>query len=123
MANEYAVNTADLTAVADAIRAKAGTSEGLSFPDGFVATIAAIPAGAQVASGSVNVSKSSEITIVPGFNVNSLCVEAPGLGGGGLYVDRTVVGGNIASVNSLSSTTLIKFNHSISGTVYWLATS
>ena len=122
MANEYTVNAADLTAVADAIRAKTGTSEGLSFPDGFAATIAAIPAGAQVASGSVNVSQSSEITIVPGFDVNSLCVEAPGLGGG-LYVDRTVVGGNIESVNSLLGTTSIKFKRSITGTIYWLATS
>lgn len=122
MANEYTVNAADLTAVADAIRAKAGTSEGLSFPGGFAAAIAGISTGAQVASGSVNVSKSSEISIVPGFDVNSLCVGSSGLGSG-LYVDRTVVGGGIASVNSLSGTALIKFKRSISGTIYWLATS
>lgn len=53
MANEYTVNAADLTAVADAIRAKAGTSEGLLFPDGFTAAIAAIESGSQVAKGTL----------------------------------------------------------------------
>lgn len=36
---------ADLTAVADAIRTKGGTSEALTFPDGFVDAVAAIEAG------------------------------------------------------------------------------
>lgn len=45
MANEYAVNQADLAAVADAIRQKGGTSEPLAFPGGFVGAIAAIQAG------------------------------------------------------------------------------
>lgn len=53
MANEYTVNAADLTAVADAIRAKTGTSEGLSFPDGFAQAIAAIESGSQVAKGTL----------------------------------------------------------------------
>lgn len=53
MANEYTVNASDLTAVADAIRAKAGTSEGLSFPDGFAQAIAAIESGSQVAKGTI----------------------------------------------------------------------
>lgn len=42
MANEYSVNAADLTAVADAIRAKGETAESLSFPDGYVLAIEAI---------------------------------------------------------------------------------
>lgn len=67
MANEYAANAADLTAVADAIRAKTGTSEGLIFPDGFAAAIAAIPAGAQVVMGTVTGSSKSTLTIAPGF--------------------------------------------------------
>lgn len=54
MANEYTVNAADLTAVADAIRAKTGTSEGLIFPDGFAQAIAAIESGSQVAKGTLN---------------------------------------------------------------------
>lgn len=46
MAHEYAVNRADLTAVADAIRAKGSTAAALSFPAEFVAAIGAISAGA-----------------------------------------------------------------------------
>ena len=45
MANEYAVNQTDLKTVADAIRAKAGLSDGLAFPDGFGEAIAAIASG------------------------------------------------------------------------------
>ena len=45
MANEYLVNSADMTAVADAIRAKGGTSEAMAFPVGFVNAIGAIQAG------------------------------------------------------------------------------
>lgn len=39
MANEYFVNAADLTVVADAIREKGGTSESIVFPGGFVSEI------------------------------------------------------------------------------------
>lgn len=45
MANEYAVNQADLRAVADAIREKGGTSGALMFPGGFADAIAAIQSG------------------------------------------------------------------------------
>lgn len=45
MANEYAVNQTDLAAVADAIRAKGGTSDALTFPGGFVDAVGAIQAG------------------------------------------------------------------------------
>ena len=53
MANEYAVNQADLKTVADAIRAKAGLSAGLAFPDGFAEAIEAISSGGGAASGLV----------------------------------------------------------------------
>ena len=43
---EYLTNTADLTAVANAIREKGGTSEQLACPDGFVVAIQAIQTGA-----------------------------------------------------------------------------
>ncbi len=46
---EYLTNTADLTAVADAIRAKGDTSAPLVYPSGFVSAIQAI----DVASGGV----------------------------------------------------------------------
>ena len=42
---EFLTNTTDLTAVADAIREKGGTSEQLACPDGFVAAIQAIQTG------------------------------------------------------------------------------
>ena len=45
MANEYLVNSADLSAVADAIRTKGGTSDALVFPSGFVSAVQAIQAG------------------------------------------------------------------------------
>lgn len=43
---EYLTNTADLTAVADAIRAKGGTASQLVYPSGFVSAIQAIETGA-----------------------------------------------------------------------------
>ena len=42
----YLTNTADLTAVADAIRAKGGTAKQLVYPSGFVSAIQAIETGA-----------------------------------------------------------------------------
>ena len=42
---EYLTNTADLAAVADAIRAKGGTSGTLVYPNGFVSAINAITTG------------------------------------------------------------------------------
>lgn len=42
---EYLVHSDDLTAVADAIREKGGTSELLQFPDGFVSAVDAIETG------------------------------------------------------------------------------
>lgn len=45
MANEYLVNSSDLTAVADAIRAKGGTTEALAFPVGFVEAVEAMQEG------------------------------------------------------------------------------
>jgi hypothetical protein len=45
MANEFAVNQADLTSVADAIREKAGVSDTLVFPSGFVDAIANLSSG------------------------------------------------------------------------------
>ena len=45
---EFLTNTTDLTAVANAIREKGGTSEQLACPDGFVAAIQAIQTGASL---------------------------------------------------------------------------
>lgn len=51
--SEYRVKGTDLTAVADAIRAKGGTSASLPFPDGFVSAVQNIPSG----GGSTLISK------------------------------------------------------------------
>lgn len=45
MANNYIVNSSDLTSVADAIREKTGTSDPLVFPDGFVEALGGISGG------------------------------------------------------------------------------
>lgn len=45
---EYLTNTTDLTKVASAIREKDGTSDQLTYPDGFVAAIQAISSGISV---------------------------------------------------------------------------
>ena len=58
MANEYAVNQADLTAVADAIRSKGGTTGKLVFPGGFVSAVSAIQTGT---GGGVTVQKKEGI--------------------------------------------------------------
>lgn len=53
----YITTDTELTAVADAIRTKGGTSNPLAFPDGFVSAVEAIPTGggsASVAAKAVN---------------------------------------------------------------------
>ena len=60
MANEYAVNSADLTAVADAIRTKGETADQLVFPDGFAEAIANIKAGEDVEQATPTISVSSD---------------------------------------------------------------
>ena len=129
MANEYTVNAADLTAVADAIRDKTGTSEGLSFPDGFAAAIAGISTGAQVASGSVKASESVSMTITPGFIVKNICfsvaynsLTGKKSRGGGMYIDGAK-SGDIESITSDASQTIVTFTKEFSITIYWLATS
>lgn len=50
---EYLARSEDLTAVADAIRAKGGTDAQLTFPEGFVGAVQAIPAGTAITDGIV----------------------------------------------------------------------
>lgn len=50
---EYLTNDTDLKKVADAIRAKGGTTEKLTYPDGFAAAIAAISSGSGIPGFSV----------------------------------------------------------------------
>lgn len=75
---EYLTNTTDLEKVADAIRAKGGTSDPLVYPDGFVMAIQAIQTGTElkiivsVTSGAtVTAAKGSKV--VSGTSVNGTC--------------------------------------------------
>ena len=74
---EYLTNTADLTAVADAIRAKGGTSAQLVYPDGFVAAIQAIQTGTPLRI-VVTASAGATITATKGSKVVSGVADANG---------------------------------------------
>ena len=54
MPEHYIANAADLTAVADAIRTKGGTTDTLTFPDGFVSAIGNLGSGGTVQPKDVN---------------------------------------------------------------------
>ena len=64
MANEYFVNSSDLSSVANAIRGKTGSNASLAFPDGFVSSINAIqtssPSQILMAAGSITPSASTK---------------------------------------------------------------
>lgn len=70
MEKKYLVKSADLTAVADAIREKGGTSDALTFPGGFADAIAAIQAGgggegggnANMYSGTITFEQQTTVT-------------------------------------------------------------
>lgn len=57
---EYLAKSEDLTAVADAIRTKGGTDAQLTFPDGFVGAVQAIPAGTTITDGIVVTARDAE---------------------------------------------------------------
>ena len=75
---EYLTNTTDLEKVADAIRAKGGTSDPLVYPDGFVMAIQAIQTGTElkiivsVTSGATVTAKKGSLS-VSGTSVNGTC--------------------------------------------------
>lgn len=63
--SDMLVKTESLSAVADAIREKGGTSEPLSFPAGFVSAIGAISAGGggmKMASGTFRLEEDTDVT-------------------------------------------------------------
>lgn len=112
MANEYLVNSADLTAVADAIRAKGGKSEALSFPDGFVDAVGAIETGSgdpydvarQIMMGTIEVFSDDVITNVKDgtfLNCAKLTtINAPNIKGiGKLGCSGTTLLNNITTEN------------------------
>lgn len=121
MANEYTVNAADLTAVADAIRSKTGDTAALSFPAGFQLALAGLETGgSKVASGTVTVSRSTAAQIVPGFVASRVCIAGnanslPGFG----YFNAGTVGGKISAY--APATGKITFASAVDGTLFWIA--
>ena len=74
---EYLTNTADLTAVANAIREKGGTSEQLACPDGFVAAIQAIQTGVPLQI-AVTTNAGATVTATKGSKTVSGTADANG---------------------------------------------
>lgn len=74
---EYLTNTADLTAVADAIRTKGSTSAQLAFPDGFVSAVQAIK-GAPDLQIVVTTSAGATVTATKGSKTVSGTADASG---------------------------------------------
>ena len=75
---EYLTNTNDLTLVANAIRTKGGTTELLTYPDGFVTAIQSIQTGtklqiiASVTSGAIVTATKGSLS-VSGTSINGTC--------------------------------------------------
>lgn len=91
--SKYLVDDSSLTSVANAIRSKAGTSDNLSFPEGFVSTISGISTGGgdidALIDGSIT-SITTSVTIIPDYGLydrnmltvlNAPNVEEVGLAG------------------------------------------
>lgn len=120
MANEYLVNSADLTAVADAIRAKGGKSEAFVFPSGFVSAVQAIQSGGS-ASGLTDLELliqdklevfSSNITTMPGeyefaYKKNLKKVSMPLARG---YITQRAFQNSGITEVEMPGTTIIGFN-------------
>jgi hypothetical protein len=110
---EYLTNTTDLTKVADAIRAKSGTTAVLEYPDGFATAIGDIQTGTElsivvtVTSGAV-VTATKGSTTVSGTSVNGVCTLV--VPEAGTWNVKATLGGqtsrteNVSVVNSYSLT-------------------
>lgn len=84
---EYLTNTTDLTAVADAIRNKGGTSAPLAFPDGFVNGINSIQPELMEKSITANGTYNASDDDVDGYS--EVVVNVPSSGPAGPYVEET----------------------------------
>ena len=98
---EYLTNTADLTSVADAIRAKGGTSAQLAFPDGFVSAVQAIK-GAPDLQIVITTSAGATVTATKGSKTVSGTADASG--SCTLTVDETGMWTVTATAGSMSET-------------------
>lgn len=114
---EYLTNTADLTAVADAIRAKGGTSEPMVYPDGFVTAIQAIQTGTElqiivtVESGATVTATKGSLS-VSGTAVNGTCtLTVPEIG---TWSVKATLGGQTSNTQSVS----VKDSYAVSLTFF-----
>ena len=73
---EYLAKSEDLTAVADAIRAKGGTDAQLTFPGGFVGAVQEIPTGTTITDGIVVKERDADgYATVVDFYGQQICIE------------------------------------------------
>lgn len=92
MANYIASDT-DLTAVANAIRTKGGTSAELEFPSGFVSAVQAIPSGGKL--WRVRQTHISQIQYPPSIDTAALYTEIEKPGEGDSIDNPIIYNGNM----------------------------
>ena len=126
MSVEYLATDTDLIAVANAIRAKGGTSAQLVFPDGFVSAVQAIKTGASIqlvvtASAGASVTAAKGSTTVTGTaGTDGLCTLA--LPEAGTWSVSATLNGQTSNTQSISvkdsyAVTLTFFSATITVTV------
>lgn len=99
---DYLTNDTDIKKVADAIRAKGGTSAPLAYPSGFVSAIQAIPSGSakEEQEKSISITANGTYTIEPDVGKTlskaTAIVNVPTSGGGDSVlpsiIDRSISG-------------------------------
>lgn len=128
MANEYSVNSADLLAVANAIREKAESTDGLVFPAGFVEAISGIVSGGGISSAYYDISygtfipavSSSDIEVTLNFELQS--TDAFAYACFGVPIGSRSGGVNIASYGAYNITDAA-LNSPFGGHIYASATA
>lgn len=112
---EYLVQGDSITTVANAIRAKTGSSGKLTFPSGFASAISGISTGKQVATGTVTVSvgvyQSLSITVNPGFSVSRMVLYCKP--NNGVILEYINGSATVIYSNSTSAATVSKSGTSI----------
>ena len=86
---EYLAKSEDLTAVADAIRAKAGTDAQLAFPSGFVSAVQSISGAGQVVE-IVPAQNTTQISVPIGVTSNKIALGISSNVSGAGDVERVV---------------------------------